>query len=214
MKFRYIVFDLDGTLLDTLKDLNEACNFALNKYNFQMTTLSETKSFIGNGIRNLVLKSLKGNDKDIDLVFDAFKDYYFKNYNVYTKPYEGIVELLNILKMNNCRLAVVSNKNQYCLDKLCEEHFKDVFEIIIGDSDKIERKPSTMGLEMVCKKFSCSLADLLYIGDSGVDFQTVKNAKCNGIYCAYGFKGREFLESINAEIIVDNALEILEYLEV
>lgn len=214
MKYKYIVFDLDGTLLDTLKDLNEACNYALAKYNYPTVTLLETKGFIGNGIKNLILKSLKGNTDKLDIVFDAFVEYYFKNYNIYTKPYDGILELLSYLKKNNARLAVVSNKNQYCLERLCDEHFKDYFEIIIGDSDKIKRKPSVEGLELVCNKFNCNLKDLVYIGDSGVDYETVKNANCYGIYCAYGFRGREFLESINANNIVDNASEILKYLEV
>lgn len=214
MKYKYIVFDLDGTLLDTLKDLNEACNYALTKYNYPTVTLLETKSFIGNGIKNLILKSLKGNVEKLDIVFEAFVEYYFNNYNVYTKPYDGVLDLLNYLKKNNVRLAVVSNKNQYCLERLCEEHFKDFFEIIIGDSNKVTRKPSTMGLELVCKKFDCKLNDLVYIGDSGVDYETVKNANCCGVYCAYGFRGREFLESINANNIVDDASEILKYLEV
>lgn len=214
MKNKYIVFDLDGTLLNTLKDLNVACNYALTKYNYPTVTLLETKSFIGNGIKNLILKSLKGNDSKLEVVFDAFVDYYFKNYNVYTKPYDGIIELLDYLKNNNVRLAVVSNKNQYCLERLCEEHFKDYFEIIIGDRDDVKRKPSTDGLKLVCDKFKCNLKDLVYIGDSGVDYETVKNANCYGIYCAYGFRGREFLESINANNIVDDASEILKYLEV
>jgi len=213
MNKKVIVIDLDGTLLDTLRDLNEASNYALEYYGYNKVTLLETKAFIGDGILKLIERSLKGDASRLDDVLAAFKKYYMEHFDVYTKPYEGIMELLSYCKNKGYKMAVLSNKAQGMLDLLCKKFFDGFFDIIIGDRPDIKRKPSTMGLDIICKWYKCDYSNLTYIGDSDVDYKTVCNAGCNGIFVGYGFKGRNYLESIGAKNICDTPYDVINYLE-
>ena len=214
MSNKVIVFDLDGTLLDTLKDLNEASNYALRNLGYKEVTLEETKMFIGNGIKNLIERSLKENYADVEKALALFKDYYFSHFDVYTKPYEGIIELVNYCKSKKYKMAVLSNKAQRPLELLCDKFFNGFFEVIIGDRPDIKKKPSLMGLDIICNHFNCGYNDVIYIGDGDADFEVVKKANCTGIFASYGFRGKEYLKNIGAEIIVDSAYEIIDVLEV
>ncbi len=213
MNKKCVVFDLDGTLLNTLKDLNEACNFALSKYGYPIVSLEETKKFIGNGIKNLIEKSLKGDNTLFEEVFFTFQEYYFTNCNVYTKPYAHIYDLLTFCKQNKYYIAVLSNKKQEMLEKLCNIHFSNFFDGIVGDRQDIKKKPSPEGLFYIAKSLNISIKDIIYIGDSEVDVKTVKNANCRGVFVDYGFRERSVLIENGAEIVLSSPLEIKKYLE-
>ncbi|MCI5582172.1 MAG: HAD family hydrolase [Anaeroplasma sp.] len=213
MKYKAVVFDLDGTLLDTLKDLNEACNYSLSKYGYNLITEEETRLFIGNGIKKLIERALKNNLENFNEVFEAFKKYYNKNYNVYTKPYAGIIDIVKFLTEKKIKLAVFSNKDHIILNKLVEETFPNVFKIVLGDGASFPRKPDPSGLIYIAKEFDIKMDELLYIGDSDVDAMTIKNSGCLGICVSYGFRKHEDLVNAGANIIVDSTDKLLELLE-
>lgn len=185
-----VVFDLDGTLLDTLKDLQEAVNYSINKYNYNKITLEQTRNFIGNGINNLLIKSVNGDLTHIDNILKDFKEFYKINCNNYTKPYDGIADVVNYLKENNIKLAVVSNKIKNILEILVKAHFNDSFAVIIGDGEGYKKKPDIEVLEVCAKKLNTNINNIVYVGDSDVDVLTVKNAGCYGLFVDYGFRDR------------------------
>ncbi len=214
MKISAVVFDLDGTLLDTLMDLNEACNYALGVYHYEPIRLEETRMFIGNGIHKLIERALKGRLEQVEKVFTTFKEYYQKNYNTYTKAYPGVNELLLYCQQHNLKLAVLSNKAQSVLDLLCIAHFPQVFDMILGDQFGLKKKPATDGLERICQELSINMQDILYIGDSDVDVETVKNAGCHGAFVSYGFRSEEVLKKAGAQQIFKNPFDVMKWLEV
>lgn len=214
MNFKAIIFDLDGTLLNTLGDLNASTNYALQKYGYDTVTVEETRIFIGNGIKKLIQRSLKKEVDNFDDVFNTFKIHYKDNCCNKTIPYEGVYELLDYCKRNSFKIGVLSNKAQKPLEEVCNHYFKDYFDIIVGDREDINKKPSIDGLLLVAKHYDIDISDILYIGDSEVDVKTVNNAKCGGVFVSYGFRGREILTSCGAATIVDYPNEIIKLLEV
>ena len=208
-----VIFDLDGTLLNTLEDLNEALNYSIDRFGYSKISIDKTRAYIGNGIRNLILSSINNDDSKIDEIFDLFKEFYSANCNNYTKPYDGIKKLIQILKQNGYKLGVVSNKAKYGLNILVESHFKDEFEVVIGDMEGIPRKPSKEPLLEACRRLGVSVNEMVYIGDSDVDVLTVKNTGCKGIFVDYGFRDRQALLSIGADVVVSNPMDILKYIK-
>ena len=207
-----VIFDLDGTLLNTLKDLNEALNYSVGKYGYEKISIEKTREFIGNGIKNLILKAINYDETKIDEIFYLFKEYYSANCNNYTMPYDGILELIKILK-NDYKLGIVSNKAKYGLDILVNAHFKNDFKVVIGDMEGIPRKPSKEPLVEACRRLNVSIDEMVYIGDSDVDVLTVKNTGCHGIFVDYGFRDRDKLILAGANIIISNPLDIVKTLK-
>lgn len=212
MRHEAVIFDLDGTLLDTLKDLNAACNYALEFYGYPPTSLEETRLFIGNGIRKLVERSLKGKTEKLDEVLSIFRKYYKENNNVYTKVYDGVIEILTYCKGKMIPCAIVSNKNQEILSMLCEVYFKEYTDVYIGDSKDVARKPDTQGIELACSRLGVDSTKILYVGDSPVDAMTIQNACCDGVLVTYGFGKRKDLEAYGIPL-VDSILNIKDILE-
>lgn len=200
-----VVFDLDGTLLNTLEDLNNACNYALNQYGYEPISLLETQCFIGNGIAKLIERSLKGKMEKFPQVLETFKVYYANNCNNRTKPYLGIKELLLDLQAKKVKLAVLSNKAQFALDILVASHFSNIFDLVVGDRLDIIKKPNPMGLKMIAAELNLDLADIIYVGDSLVDVETVKNAGCQGLFVTYGFGRAEELAKVTNNLCINVA---------
>lgn len=207
-----VIFDLDGTLLDTLEDLKNSVNFALNECDFKERTLDDVRAFVGNGIENLMRKSAPDNitETEFKKCFDAFKAHYKIHSEDFTKEYNGITEMLKVLKANNFLLAVVSNKADFAVNTLCKKYFPDLLDCAFGEKSGIKRKPCPDSVNEVVKILGVDKNNCFYVGDSDVDVKTAHNSEVKCIACTWGFRSRSVLENENPEYIIDNVNEIFE----
>lgn len=208
-----VVFDLDGTLLNTLEDLCNACNYALEKEGHLPTNLFDTRKNIGHGIRNYILKSSNMDEVNIDSMMEHFKEFYTVHCNDNTKPYDGINNILYKLKKDGYKLGCISNKSSYALHIICAKQFPKIFDLVIGYGDGYKRKPDPEVIYEASKKLDVALDEFLYIGDSDVDVLTVKNSSCRGLFVSYGYRDRSVLEDMGATPIVDHPLDIYELIK-
>lgn len=206
-----IIFDLDGTLLNTAKDLHIALNYALKNHSFPQKTEQETIDLLGNGIDILVAGAInngKNNPKFAE-TFATFKDYYSKHLNDYTAPYDGIIDLLTELKQRNIKMGIVSNKFDEGVKELTKKYFNNLINNAKGTSDSIKKKPAPDAVFALIKEMHAENEKNLYIGDSNVDIATAKNAGLPCISVSWGFFSRQKLESIGAKTIIDKPYELL-----
>lgn len=212
MKYNCVIFDLDGTLLDTLGDLRDSVNFALSKNHLPERSTEEIRNFVGNGIRLLIERSVPENTplELIDKCFDDFKAYYKDNSANLTRAYDGINGLLSELKSRGVKLSVVSNKADFAVKTLVENYFNNTFNCAVGERDGVKRKPSPDAVFAVIKKLGVSKKDVIYVGDSEVDIETAKNAGIPCICVTWGFRDKEVLERLCPEYIIDSPEKILE----
>lgn len=208
------IFDLDGTLLNTLEDVVNACNYALKKCNFKTHSIEEYKVFVGDGrsklIERIVPDEYKGNDEVKNKVLRLFDEYYSGHMLDMTKPYEGICEMLKSLKEKGVKLAVVSNKPDEFVGGIVKKYFGDTFEIVHGQRTNYPVKPDPTTVYEVIESFGIKLNESIYVGDSNVDIYTAKNAKVKSIGVAWGFRGEEELREAGADYIVYDSNEITE----
>lgn len=216
MKYRIAIFDMDGTILNTLEDLADTMNYCLKMYGMQERSLSEIKSFVGNGIRRLVEQAVpNGTDEGIiDEIYATFIDYYKDHCALKTRPYDGIRKVLKELKGKGVLTAVVSNKADYAVKKLCKEYFDGLFDCSVGDKEGIRRKPYPDSVISVMEHFEANQNEAVYIGDSDVDYQTAQNAGVDVIMVSWGFREEDYLRSIGAEKIIHEPDEILNEMEI
>lgn len=218
-----IIFDLDGTLLNTIDDLGYACNYALEKEGYPTFPIEAYPAKVGNGINNLIRRALPEEartEENILRVRAHFVPYYNAHNCDYTHPYEGIPELLTALKAQGHQLAVASNKYQAATEKIVTHFFPGVFDVILGEREGIERKPnpqivldilSTLNYPLNdFSKLSSLNSQLMYIGDSLVDMETAKNAHVPFVACSWGFVPREKLVEAGIEHIIDHPKEIFD----
>lgn len=209
-KYKMAIFDMDGTILNTIDDLAASINHALRVNGMPEHSVVEVKGFVGNGIRKLVERAvpLGTEEEDIDRVFASFHEYYKDNCAVMTKPYDGIVNVLDELKRAGVILAVVSNKAEYAVKQLCEDYFPGTFDIAAGDVEGRRRKPYPDSVNAVLEKMKVNNSEAVYIGDSEVDINTAKNAGMDLIEVGWGFKEEEFLLSEGAPFVIHNPEDI------
>ncbi len=210
--YEVIVFDLDGTLLDTLDDLHISVNVALEKFSLPKRSREEVRSFVGNGIAKLIERSVGEVSKEIyEGVFAAFKRHYGEHCEDNTKPYEGIVEVLQELKRRGIATAVVSNKADFAVKKLSKSYFGELLLAAVGENEEegIRKKPAPDSLLSVMEKLGGNRENTLYVGDSEVDIQTAQNAGVDCLSVTWGFKDREFLLQNGASRLADMPKEIL-----
>ena len=213
MKYTLLVFDMDGTILDTLEDLKIAMNHALRLHNMPERTLDEIRSFVGNGIRRLIeLAVVDGTSiQKIDEVHKDFMAYYEDHCADFTKPYDGINDTIAELKKRGYKTAVVSNKvNEAVLD-LCDEYFPGLFDLAIGETPNVARKPAPDMVYLALNHFGVSKEQAVYIGDSDVDVATAKNSGLDMIAVDWGFRSRECLMEQGATTIISRPEEIIKY---
>jgi len=211
MRYRVAIFDMDGTILDTLEDLADSMNYCLRKRGMPERSLNEIKSFVGNGIRRLVEQAVpEGTDEGtIEEIYSAYIEYYKDHCAIKTRPYEGIREVLKKLKDRGVLTAVVSNKADPAVKKLCEEYFDGLFDYAAGDREGMRRKPYPDSVISVMEHFGAHPDEVVYIGDSEVDLQTARNAGVDVITVSWGFREESYLRSVGAEKIIHEPDEIL-----
>lgn len=199
-RYHAIIFDLDGTLLNTLEDLADAVNFALIKNQQPSRTIEEIKTFVGNGVRNLLIRAIDQGEENpaFEQIFQDFKTYYGLHCNDKTRPYDGIIELLQELKQAGFLMAVVSNKLDSAVKELCELHFKGLIQVAIGDKENQERKPAPDMVNAALSVLGVDREQAIYIGDSEVDILTAQNVQMSCISVLWGFRSRRFLEEQGA----------------
>lgn len=211
MKYKAVIFDMDGTILNTLEDLKNATNYSLRQFGMPERSLEEVRMFVGNGIRKLVERAVPaGTSKEkIDQILDVFLEYYEIHSADNTSPYPGILELVEKLKKSGIKTAVSTNKADVPAQELGREYFNGIFDLIVGQQDGLKVKPAPDSVNKILSILDIQKKDAIYIGDSDVDVQTAKNSGLDFIGVSWGFRGREFLEKNGAKNIVDNANEIL-----
>ena len=209
-----VIFDLDGTLLDTLTDLAASVNYALDTMGYPLRTKSEICSFVGNGVRLLVSRAVPENTsrEDADKTFGIFSEYYAKHMNDTTRPYAGLCEVLAELKKRGYKTAVVSNKYDVAVKHLCKDFFGANVDIAVGESEKIKRKPAPDGVYAVLKELNSQKEQAVYVGDADTDFNTAKNAEVDFVGVSWGFRPRDLLISLGAKKVADTPRELLEIL--
>lgn len=214
MLCKLAIFDLDGTILDTIADLTDGVNYALNKQGYPMRTLEEIRSFVGNGIRRTIERSVpEGTTTEmINVLFDDFTVYYKDHCADKTRPYDGIEDLLRTLRTAGIKTAVVSNKVDYAVKMLCREYFPGLFDAAAGEREGVLRKPAPDTVFAVLDELGFAAEDCVYIGDSDVDMNTARNAGMDEILVSWGFRGRAYLEEIGGKRIVDHPSEIADLL--
>lgn len=211
---KLVIFDLDGTLLNTLEDLCSSTNFALRSEDLPERSLDEVRRFVGNGIRKLIERAVpEGTDAALtDRVFSAFKMHYTANCEVKTAPYGGIRELLRSLKNRGVLLGVVSNKADQPVKKLIVHYFPDTFDSVVGEREGVRKKPAPDSVLETVRTLGCEISDAVYVGDSDVDFHTAENAGCDCVLVSWGFRERELLKSFGVPV-ADAAADLLTELD-
>ena len=217
MQNRLFIFDLDGTLLNTIGDLAVGCDHMLSLRGLPTHTYEEYCSFVGNGIMRLVERALPEELRTADYVKAArkdFVDFYIDHIDTHTVPYQGMVELVAELQQRGAKLAVASNKFQAGTEKLIKKFFPTIEWVeVCGNREGVPLKPDTALVDMILEKAALEREGCVMIGDSGVDIQTARNAGIKSVGVSWGFRSREELAENGADYIADNATELLEILE-
>ena len=211
-----LIFDLDGTLLNTLTDLSASVNYALKENGFPTKDVDEVRKALGNGIRVLIEKSVPANTEPdrTAKVLETFKAHYLVHSLDSTLPYPGIMELLETCRLRGYRMAIVSNKLDPAVQELFARFFSSYVDIAIGEQQpKVRRKPFPDMVDLALTRLHAAKDESIYIGDSEVDLQTARNAGIDCVSVAWGFRTRPFLESIGADKIIDKPNELLVWID-
>lgn len=211
-----VIFDLDGTLLNSLDDICDSINETLINYGYPTRTIEEVESFVGNGALTLVKKSLPNTVNDTNSIENFLKSYllnYKKNLHNKTKPYDGIDDLLKDLSNRGYKLAIVSNKSYDGVKSLCEDYFSPFIKTAIGESIHTPKKPAKEGVLQALKELDSTLKEAIYVGDSEVDVLTASNANLPCVGVTWGFRSKEVLIEHGATYIIDKPNELITILE-
>ena len=210
MKYKIVIFDLDGTLLDTLQDLAISTNYALESLGYPKRTTEEIRQFVGNGIEKLIERAAPADlsQDERKRVLDCFKLHYADHCEDHTAPYEGITDLLENLVAKKLPIAVVSNKIDSAVQSLCHKYFGDCFAFTAGEREGIRRKPYPDSVLEVLSKAKITPSDAVYIGDSEVDILTAKNAGTDMICVTWGFRDKDFLIKSGAKLLAYSTVQL------
>ena len=211
MKYKAIIFDLDGTLTDTLEDLFLSTNHALRSCGLPERGLDEVRRFVGNGVRKLIERAVpEGTEsRTIERCFESFKAHYVIHCQDHTCLYPGIASLLTTLHARRYRMAVVSNKLQAGVTELSNTFFNGVIDVAIGEQPGIPRKPAPDMVRIALAQLGVSASETVYVGDSDVDLQTASNSGLPCISVLWGFRSRDFLIAHGASVTVESPQDIL-----
>lgn len=207
------IFDLDGTLLNTLNDLAASTNYALRSVSLPEHSVDDVRRFVGNGVRKLMERAIEGGDKNplFDEAYATFRKHYLEHGLDTTQPYPGIMEMLKELKGRGKRIAVVSNKFYDATQELVRHFFGEYVEVAIGERENIRKKPAPDTVVEAMRMLGVGKENAVYIGDSNVDFNTAKNVGIPCISVLWGFRDKDFLQSIGATTFITSPKELLDY---
>ena len=208
------IFDLDGTLLDTLEDLAAAVNYALRQHGMPEHSVDAVRCFVGNGVRLLMERATPDGaaNPSFEKVFETFRQYYMAHSLDTTKPYENIPQVLASLRARGCRVAVVSNKMMAATQELCRYFFSDTVEVAIGEDEAsgIRKKPAPDTVEVALQSLGVGTEGAVYVGDSDVDIMTARHAGLPCISVLWGFRDKTFLQEHGATTFITRPGELLE----
>ncbi len=214
-KFDTVIFDLDGTLLNSIDDLTDSVNEALSRCGFPKHSTQEVKGYVGNGVDTLVRLALppSADQVDYNAVYKAFINIYAKNMNNKTQPYLGIPELLTELCRRSIKMAVVSNKFQDAVTPLIEDYFGDCIPISVGADENTPKKPDPSGVLRAMEQLGSVRERTIYMGDSDVDVLTARNAGVFSVACSWGLRDKAVLEAARPDALIDTPLALLSLLD-
>ena len=209
-----IIFDLDGTLLNTLEDLCNSVNYALEHNGYACRTLEEVRCFVGNGVRKLIERALPDNvsEDEFNKIFIDFKEHYKIHCNDFTGPYEGIMELLGELSSRGYKMGIASNKMRPAVLALNDLYFKGLIQGAAGVDENIVPKPDSQMVDMMLEELGSVRENTLYVGDSQVDVQTARNTGLDMVAVLWGFRTKDELLSAGAKEFIEHPMELLKYL--
>lgn len=213
---KIVIFDLDGTLLNTLDDLADSTNYALSKFGYPTRTIEEVRQFVGNGVAKLIERAIPDgkNNSNFEKCLAIFKENYAQNMYNKTAPYNGIIEMLSNLKSKGIKIAVVSNKFDLAVKELCKKYFEGFIDFATGENEAlgIKKKPAPDTVISVLTEFNFAPEDAVYVGDSDVDIMTAKNSHMPCISVTWGFRDEKFLLKSGATILINAPSEIYNHL--
>lgn len=216
-KYTTIIFDLDGTLLDTLEDLKNAVNHVLAAHGYPIKTLEEIRKSVGNGTKVLLEKTVPGgsSNPDFNNINEEYQKYYFEHCNEKTGPYKGVREAMKQLKDKGYKMAIVSNKPDSAVKELRDKYFGEYLNVAIGDKEGRRRKPYPDSVFAAIEELGADHDECIYIGDSEVDFLTAENSGLPCISCLWGFRTQEELMSngVDPENFIKSPDEIMSKIE-
>ncbi len=210
-----VIFDLDGTLVDSVADLCNSANFALRKYGLPEHELYKYNYFVGHGMAKLIetiIPKKALNKENFQKVYDAFIEHYSANYLVNTAPFDGIIESLKTLKENGIALAVLSNKKDEFTQRIAKELFGDLFDIVLGKKEGCPLKPDPASTLDILNRFGVISAECAFLGDSGVDIETAVNSGCLPVGVLWGLRTAEELRNSGAKHLIHNPTEIASFI--
>lgn len=205
-----IIFDLDGTLLDTLTDLYLSTNYTLEKYGLPLRSKNEVRSYLGNGIKATIERALPDDKKDmLDEVLPIFKNYYDEHKEDNTAPYDGIIEMISVAKKAGYKTAIVSNKYDKAVQQLKDQTFNEV-DYALGEKEGIKPKPDPAGVLYAIEKLGSTVEKSVYVGDSEVDFMTANNSKLPFIAVSWGFRDKSDLIARGVKTVIDHPSQLID----
>ncbi len=210
-KYDTVIFDLDGTLLNTLEDLADAVNYVMEKNGFPKRTLEEVRHFVGNGIRRLMEQAVPEHvtRNEFERVFEEFRSYYTEHCQIKTRAYDGIMSLLEKLYKKQYAIAIVSNKNHAAVCELNDIYFQEYISTAIGQKDGIRKKPAPDTVLQALKELGKNVENAIYVGDSEVDFATAKNSGMDCVLVTWGFRTTEELAEFRPKAFINQPEELL-----
>ena len=213
-KYEGVIFDLDGTLLNTLEDLKNSVNYALCCCGMPERSYEEIRHFVGNGVKRLMELAVPDGfeNPEFERAFALFKEHYGAHCNDLTDLYPGIRELLETLKKEGFQMAIVSNKYYEGVQALKEQYFKDYLDIAIGEKEGIRKKPAPDTVLAALKELELPMEKAVYVGDSEVDIATAANTGMDCITVGWGFRTRAEQEEAGAKVFVEKPMEIMDLL--
>ena len=214
MKYELVIFDLDGTLLNTLEDLATAADYALTHAGFPTRSREDVRRFIGNGVARLIRRAVpEGTPEDVcETVLADYRQYYSGHVNVHTRPYPGIVELLRAIKAAGTRVAVNSNKPDAATRALCDAHFPGLIDLALGERAGTPKKPDPVGARLLMDSLHIAPARTLYVGDGEADLMTAQNAGIDCAWVSWGYRRAEELEGLSIPRAFDSAEALSDYI--